>query len=320
MTTDVPKMTYVLPLRRHLTFTTNSLPSIIVNASRDHEIIIVLDKCPLEYEQARRPETYPVERRAALVQEDREEREVVYRWVDAHQKALSDNNIKVLDFHGDERYWTGGLRAAAAMNMGTKTATADYVVVFGDEDLCFMPGWDRAMWDVLKDHDPMRHVALPVLAITGVCDPHPSDLTPAWIHSQRGRLMNHLAYPVSQSDSSSLLSGRFPLENFSRFVVVGKQAGCVEEPCGVRGMCHWVPIVMHRKLFDQMGGYPTGDNAAFGYDIVLDDTLAAMGVKKRMPLDHMILHTKFFVHMSDEIDRVWGDAAWLAQIQKRMIP
>ena len=322
--TDVPRMTYVLPLRNHLTFTANSLPSIILNSSREHEIIIVLDKCPFEYEFNRRNvgadgRTIGCRTLEEAVSDDREVREDVYRWFDAHQKVLDEHHVRVLDFHGDERCWTGGLRAGSAMNMGMREATADYVVVFGDEDLLFMPGWDRAMWDALKDHDPMRTVALPVLTVTGVCDPYPFAFTPEWIHAQRKRLVNHLAYPVVESDFN-LLSGRFPLENFAKFVAIAKQAGCVEEMAGVRGICHWVPLIMHRKLFDQIGGYPTGDNAAFGYDIVLDDTLAALGVKKRMPLDHMMLHTKFFAFMSDEVDRVWGDPASLARIQKRMIP
>ena len=320
-TTDIPKMTYVLPLRRHLTFTTNSLPSIILNASRDHEIIIVLDKCPLEYEHARRPEVYPGDCTSAITS-DREERETVYRWIDAHQKILNEHNVKVLDFHGDAHCWTGGLRAAAAMNMGTKTATSEYVVVFGDEDLLFMPGWDRAMWDPIKGLDPMRYVSLPVMVTTDVCDPYmpPADLTPDWIHAQRKKCCHKLVYPTMPSDGGSLFSGRFPIENFARFVGIGKQSGCVEEPCGVRAMCHWVPIIMHRRLFDHIGGYPTGDDAAFGYDIVLDNTLSSMGVRKRMPLDHMILHTKFFTFISDEVDRDWGDATRLSQIQKRMIP
>jgi hypothetical protein len=252
--------------------------------------------------------------------EDREDREAVYRWFDAHQQVLSDHHVKVLDFHGDERCWTGGLRAAAAMNMGMKEATADYVVVFGDEDLLFMPGWDRAMWGALDGPDPLGQVAVPVMVTTDVYDPCPPTLTAPWIHAQRGLCSYKLAYPVTKSDGSSLYSGRLPIENFSRFVEIGKQAGRVEERCGVRGMCHWVPMVMHRKLFDHIGGYPTSDNAAFGYDIVLDDKLYAMSVNRRMPLDHMILHTKFFAFISDEVDRVWGDPEKLGRIQKRMLP
>jgi hypothetical protein len=314
-------MAYVMPLRNRLQFTTNSLPSIILHASRAHEIIIVLDKCPLEYEMARRPEMYPgsLSENAAALLDDRRDRETVYRWFDKHQKLLDEHHIKVLDFHGDESRWTGGLRAAAAMNMGVAASTSEWVVVFGDEDLVFQKNWDVAMWDVLRDHDPMRYVATPVMVTPGLYDPRP-ELTPEWIHAQRAVCCHKLTYPLAAEHAADLDSGRLSYEAFMRFVEIGKKPGVYEELCGDRRVCHWVPLIMHRKLFDSIGGYPTTGRAAFSYDLVLDDALHDRGVIKRMPQDHMILHAKHLAYLSEEVDRVWADDVRLSTVQKKMIP
>jgi hypothetical protein len=318
MTSPVPKMTYVLPLRSRLTFTFNSLPSIILHASREHEIIIVIDRCLLEHEIKARPAVYP-DGGGRLLVDDQTDREHMYRWFDSHQKLLAEHHVRVMDFHGDERCWTGGLRAATAMNMGMASSTTDWVVVFGDEDLIFMKNWDVAMWGVLHDRDPMRYVATPVMVTPGQYDPLP-ELTPDWIHAQRARCCTQLTYPLSTEYASSLASGRLSYEAFERFAEIGAQAGVRDEACGERSMCHWVPLIMHRKLFDQAGGYPTTDYAASSYDLVFDGKLQSMGITKRMPLDHMILHAKHFAYFSDEVDREWADATWLDRIQKRMIP
>ena len=310
---DVPRMTYVLPLRSRLQFTTNALPSLVRHSAGTHEIILVLDKTPYEHELTRRTDAYPREDVQRLLHADQAGRESVYRWIDAHRPILDEHGIQVMEFMGDERRWTGGLRAAAAMNMGMKAATSEWVATFGDEDLVFMKNWDLAMWNALRDHDPMQYVALPVMVTSQLRDPYPN-LTPSWIHAQRGSSCHALTFPVARQHTLSLTNARLSYESFLRFFEMAKMTGCVNERCGERRMCHWVPMVMHRKLFDRVGGYPTSDQAACSYDLVFDDALRSLGVTKRMPLDHMILHTKHYVHFNDDADREWGDTALLASI------
>jgi hypothetical protein len=310
---DVPRMTIVLPLRSRLQFTTNALPSLVRHSSRAHEIILVLDKTPYEYELTRRSDVYPRDDIPRLISTDKSERENVYRWIDAHGSLLDKHGIQVMEFMGDERRWTGGLRAAAAMNMAMKAATSDWVLTFGDESLFFMKNWDLAMWTALRDHDPMQFVALPVMVTSQLRDPYPN-LTPSWIHAQRGSSCHQLTFPLARQHTLSLTSGRLSYESFLRFFEMGKMTGCVNERCGDRRMCHWMPMVMNRKLFDRVGGYPTGDQDACSYDLTFDDTLRRLGVTKRMPLDHMILLTQHYVHFSDDADREWGDTDLLASI------
>ena len=311
---DVPKIAYVLPLRTRLQFTTNALPSLIRHSSMPHEIILVLDKTPYEYEVLRRKEVYAREDVPRLLSEDQKEREKVYRWIDSHRALLDEHGIKVLEFVGDESRWTGGLRAAAAMNMGTGASSADWIATFGDEDCVFMQDWDKALWSALKDHDPMQYVSLPVMVMPQLREPYPEAVSPSWIHAQRSGCCHQLTFPLAKKDTLSLTGGRLSYGSFLKFVDLATMGGCVNERCGDRRMCHWVPMLMHRKLFERVGGYPTTDQAASSFDLVFDDALRALGVTKRMPLDHMILHTKHYVHISDELDAVWGDKDLLASI------
>ena len=85
---DVPMMTYVMPLRSRLQFTTNALPSILRHSSRQHEIILVLDKTPYEHEVTRRTDAYRREDVPRLLSTDQADREKMYRWFDAHRKPL----------------------------------------------------------------------------------------------------------------------------------------------------------------------------------------------------------------------------------------
>jgi len=311
---NVPKIAYVLPLRTRLQFTTNALPSLIRHSSQQHEIILVLDKTPYEFEVLRRSDVYPRSDVPRLVSEDQAGREKVYRWIDAHRPLLDEYKINVMEFHGDETRWTGGLRAAAAMNMGTAAATSDWVAVFGDEDCVFMQNWDKVLWSALQDHDPMQYVSLPVMVMTQMRDPYPETVSPSWIHAQRSTCCHQLTFPLARKHAESLTSGRLSYDSMLRFAERAKMGGCVNERCGDRRMCHWVPMLMHRKLFERAGGYPTSDQAASSFDLVFDDTLRAMNVTKRMPLDHMILHTKHYVHISDDLDNMWGDKELLASI------
>jgi len=316
----IPKMAYVMPLRVRLQFTTNALPSLITHASREHEVIIVLDKCPAEYEFTRRKAMYPVTDITSLVRDDRLGREKVYRWIDSHKALLDEHHVKILEFHGDERCWTGGLRAAGAMNAGVRAASSDWVLAFGDEDCVFTKGWDVAMWEAIRGRDPMKYVSTPVMVMPRVHEegfPSPPDA--AWIHAQRQRCCHQLTYPLAR-EFGELSSGRIPLDAFMRFAATARLDGTHEESCGERQMCHWVPLLMHKSLFWSVGGYPVTDAAACSFDLVLDDALRERGVKKRMPLDHFILHAKHFAFLSEEIDRAWGDPELLATIQKRMIP
>jgi hypothetical protein len=314
MKMTVPKMTYAIPLRRRLTFTLNALPTVILNASREHEIILMLDKCPLEHEFRRRPDQHTGDTTASIAA-DLSDRNRVYRWIDSHQKLLDEHHVKVMEFHGDERHWTGGLRSGAAMNMAVRASALDWILCFGDEDCIFLPNWDVALWSAICDRDPLKHVALPVMVMPGLADPYPDPLTSEWIHAQRERCCHTLTYPIRREYAHDAAIGRIDIKAFERFAELAKQPGVHEEECGERRICHWVPLLMHRQLFENVGGYPVSDHSAKSYDIHFDDALRdRCGARKRMPLDSMLLHAKQFVRISDEIDRVWGDAELLQKL------
>ena len=318
---DIPQMAHIVPIRSRLQFTTNALPTIVLHSSREHEVVLVVDKCPLEYELLRRKDVYPRSTQAEqavvekLVADDKAARQKVYRWLDSHGKLLAEHKIRVVEFMGDERHWTGGLRAAAAMNLGAKLSTADWIVGFGDEDLCFQPGWDAGLWQTVRGRDPNRYVGTSVLVVPGVRDPIPTPLTSGWIHDQRAIVCHALTFPVAPRHADPA-SARLSHASLQRFHEAAAMPGVHEEPCGVRRMCHWVPLLMHRRLFDRIGGYPTSDRAHSSYDLVLDDTLHDLGVTKRMPLDLMTFHFKHYLHLSSEIDALWGDADTLGPIRE----
>jgi len=310
----IPKMSFLLSIRSRLQFTTNALPSVILHAERDHEIIIALDKCSIEYEQQRRPDCFQPNTWAEMAASDRVQRERVYRWIDTHKSVLDEHKVRVVESYGDERCWTGGLRSAAALNVAVEASTTDWIVAIGDEDLFFEPKWDRALWTPLEGRDPMRYVSTPVMVMPDYGDSWPDPLTAEWIHRQRNLCCHKLTMPLPPKYADSCGSARLSYETFHRFAQIGAKAGLHEEPCGERRLCHWVPMLMYKPLVKRVGGWKVEDSAAMCYDIRLDDDLARHGVVKVMPLDHMVLHTKYHVKLSDYVDRTWGDAETLAGV------
>lgn len=312
---SVPKMTYVLPVRNHLTFTQNGLPSFLMHATREHEVILVVDSCPITHEIRRRPECYPnPQDHASSIASDERDRVRVRQWIDVHAKLLDEHHVRVIESLGDENCWTGGLRETYALNLAHRSATCEWLLCFGDEDLVFMPRWDEALWEAMDGQDPQRAVGLPVMVMPHVEESYPEPLTAQWIHAQRGRCCHQLSYPVRVAHSE-LGTGRIQLPDFQRFAELASLPGIHEEPCGWRAKCHWVPLLMHRDVFDRVGGYPTNDEAAISFDIHWDDRLGAMGIVKRMPEYQHILHAKHLVYISDEIDRVWGDTEHLSRFR-----
>jgi hypothetical protein len=302
-------MSFVMPLRCRVQFTTNALPTALLHADRDHEVILVLDKCPLENERKRRP--ISLEESVRVASDDEAGREVVYRWIDSHARLLDEHRVRILEFHGDESFWTGGLRMSGALNMGVKASTTDWIVGVGDEDLIFMPGWDTSMWRTLGEADPDKCVANMAMVTLQEREPCPETLTADWIHAQRSICSHYLTYPVAPRQSDPRHS-RFSYAAFSRFFEVAKVPGVIEEACGVRSLTHWVPELMHKTLLHRVGGWPTSDASAFGPDIVQDDAFHAAGVRRRMATDHMVVHAKHFLYMSEDWDRVWTDPSILS--------
>jgi hypothetical protein len=304
-------MSFVMPLRKRTTFTANALPTVIFHAERDHEIILVLDKCPHEYEFKSRPDSYGTDPSAwaSALEADRAAREHMCRWIDGHQALLDEHNVKILEFQGDEHYWTGGLRMSGALNVGVSAATTDWIVGVGDEDLIFMPGWDRVMWDTLgldEGRDPNKFVSNMAMITFQGRDWWPEPLTPEWIQAQRKQCSHYLTFPLAARHQSPEAT-RVSYDAIKRFCDIARVPGVIEEPCGARAMTHWVPELMFKPMLVRNGSWPTDDGSAFGPDIAQDDMFNRMGIRRRMSTDHMVVHSKHYLFKSAEWDRIWVD-------------
>lgn len=304
LATVPPRMTLVVPLRKRMQFTTNILPTATMHACRDHEIIVVLDKCPLEHEIARRPDYH------LSVDQDLHDRERVFRWFNSHQALLDEHKIRVLESHGDANCWTGGLRMSAALNVGVEAATTEWIVGIGDEDLALPHNWDEALWRGLHEKNYQTNVSTLVLCQPEIFELWPQPITREWIHETRKSNWHRLAFPLTREQSSG--GCRIRWESFLKFSATGAQPGIGDEACGERRAMHWVPFLMHKSLIDGVGRWPISDVCAMSPDMELDNLLAVAGVRKRMPLDSFVLHAKEHVYLSDEVDRVWGDPEMLA--------
>jgi hypothetical protein len=304
-------MSLILPLRSRIEFTANALPSFLLHAESrtDHEVVIVLDKCPLTHELTRRGSQLPCDP-IEYTARDLAGRERVYRWLDSHAGLLAKFNVRVLETYGNETLWTGGLRSGHALNVGVEAASTDWIVGIGDEDLVFTRGWDEALWGALHDRDPMMTVATPVFIQPTMYHPPmaKSDITREWIHAQRALNAHCLPFPIAREFATDFMSARIGYTSFVDLITLrAAQTGVHEEACGERRMCHWVPMLMYRPLLRKVGGWPLDDAHAFSYDIGLDDALGKLGVRKRMPLDHFIMHSKHHAFLSEEVAHDFGE-------------
>jgi hypothetical protein len=314
----IPKMSFVMPLRNRTTFTANALPTFLLHAVRDHEVILILDKCPLTHEFRRRPDSFTPSMWEQYIKEDQDAREHMYRWLDSHQALLDEYHVRVLEFQGDERFWTGGMRMSGALNIGVGAATTDWIVGVGDEDLIFMPEWDRVMWETLGLHqgrDPNKTVSNMVMVTLQGRETWDGDRGPgagrkiptaAWIHAQRAACAHYLTFPVALKHQDPR-STRISYAALSEFIDAAKLPGVVEEQCGVRLKTHWVPELMYKPMLVAQGMWPTDDASAFGPDIVQDDRFHHAGIQRRMASDHMIVHSKHYLYKDTDWDRVWVD-------------
>jgi hypothetical protein len=312
MPTPVPKFTFLVSARRRLQFTTNLLPTAVRGATRDHDYLVVLDRGSLEHEFARRPGDYPPEAQEKLRVEDAAGIARVDQWFADHQDLCARSGVRVAHHDGGPACWTGGLRSAGAMNHGIANSDSEYLVAFGDEDLCLRPGWDEALWRALDNRDPLKFVSLPTVVKMAEYDAIPPKMSSLWIHEQRKVCCHALSFPVRRGVASA--THRITAETWDAFAKLARLHGVYEEPCALRRMCHWVPMLVHRRLLEHVGGWRIQDERAYNYDIALDDELGRNGIRKRMPLGHAILDSKLHYFISDEVDQEWGHAPLIASL------
>lgn len=310
--TPIPKFTFLISARRRLQFTTNLLPTAVLGATRDHDYLVVLDRCSLEHEFARRPNEYPPESRAGYMASDEAGIAQVDQWFADHRELCAKHGIRVAHHDGGPSCWTGGLRSASAMNHGITISDSEFLMAFGDEDLCLRKGWDEALWRALENRDPHKFVAVPTIVKAVGYDSAPPTMSSLWIHEQRKACCHALSYPVPRD--VAVATHRITETSWDAFAKLARLHGVYEELCGVRRMCHWVPMLMYRPLLNHVGGWRIQDDRAFSYDIAIDDELGRNDVRKRMPLGHHILDSKLHYFISDEVDREWGHASYMASL------
>lgn len=309
---DIPRMTWIVPLRRRLQFTTNLLPTLFRFAERkDHEVIVILDKCDYRTEAARLG--IDVEEAA---RQDAIDRQKVYRWFDSHADLVVAHNIRMLDSYGSPALHTGGQRTAAALNLGIERASTPWMVGIGDEDLCLQPGWDRALWQALDGRDPLKYVSTLSMVMPKVFEGDP--LPPATSGWVKNSVNSQLSFPV-RPEHASTKGARISHAMFCAFTNVASSPDVLEERCAERLACHWVPLLMHRDLLGKVGGWPTREDSAYSFDIALDDDLAKLGVVKRMPRDAFALHTKHALYLDEETDRTWASPEWLDDVGREAV-
>lgn len=197
----------------------------------------------------------------------------VQQWTKRHSEWFSAHGVRVLmspftDTSLKDQYGT-----AHATNHAWKDASHDWLMCMDDDMLC-AKDWDFNLARRIRD---MNRVYVPVNVVPQIAVERTADWG-EWYH---------LTYPQCYTPGNKY---RFTVREseWTKWAEDMKVNGVYEERCSERILGHWMPIVVHRSVFERSGGYEPG----VGRDINFDTKLGELGYMKTVVRDSFFLHAK----------------------------
>ena len=233
------KLTIAIPIRRRTDTLAMCMLVLARNSRYEHDIVLSMDR--------------PWQK--------------VRKWVERNKKWLAEHNVKVTYCKNSEvinHHATHDQEGTAtASNWVWQQAETEWLMCM-DDDMLISPNWD---YNILRKINDKMKVYVP----TNVVPERQVNRTADWGE------WYHLTYP----------GPFYPIRRGKRERVYIKESEFVDwynkmkrddvyiEPCGHRILAHWMPIVIHKTLFELSGGYDPG----VGRDINFDSKLGQMGIR-----------------------------------------
>ena len=223
----------------------------------------------------------------------------IKEFITKKRKWLDDNNITFVDtterrkefkaqYERNGGRYEGGVDVAFNDNIGAEYVKTKWFFWNYDDDFVAAPDWDV---NLLKYVDESRHdrVYVPTHVQPAIGNSEAImrvNHSDAWTTS--GHIcINYLTLPVTSRTGGYLLESEL-----NTFVRANSRDGTWEELCGLRHKTHWVPMLIEKSLYMNIGGcnYQGG-----GYDIEFDDRLGHRGIIKVMSRSSFIIHKGYVI-------------------------
>lgn len=190
------------------------------------------------------------------------------KWIEWHKKGwLKDKPIKLIRL--DDR--PGKFDVYRSWNYGVKHASNEWLCIIVNCDFYFCPGWDRQIIQEIPKYDRNKNVFVPLYFYIGTENIGYRDYQP----------LLKLGRRVKESDLMKYAESR-------------KGSGIYKELCGTRQLS-WAPMIIHRNLFDRVGGFIEDPPYPDSHDLHFDDALRdRFGVYKIGCLESMVYHIMGF--------------------------
>lgn len=232
--------------------------SIYKNSTDTHEIILMADK--------------PDDIADPIYNHTGDPNMTMTKWVEEQKKTwLKDKPIKFIRF--DDR--PGKMDLYRAYNHGFKShATSDWFCALANCDFYYCPNWDKQIIHEIPKHDYHKHVWVPLYF-------HSCGIQDENIGYRSYTPLIQLERRIKESDLIQYAESR-------------KGKGTYKEICGERKLT-WAPMIIHRDLYNQIGGFTEDPPYPDAQDLHFDDNLRdKLGIYKVGCLESMVYHFNAF--------------------------
>lgn len=197
----------------------------------------------------------------------------VVEWTKKHEGWFNEHGIRVLESPFTDTSLKDQFGTANATNHAWRNASHDWLMCM-DDDMYVAKDWDLNLARRIRD---TSRVYVPVNVVPEIAVERTADWG-EWYH---------LTYPKEYTVGNKY---RFTVKESEWLAWSNKTKvnGVYEERCSERILGHWMPIVIHRSVFQRSGGYEAG----VGRDINFDTKLGEMSIMKTVVRDSMVLHAK----------------------------
>ena len=156
------------------------------------------------------------------------------------------------------------------LNVGVSSASEPWVMVPAGDDSYFPPGWETLL-EAVDLAGKLREIWVPRYFSVQAGDVKPPVIRPC----EYTMISPH---PVSETELLPLIDGWRSSER-------------VRESAGTRERVSWVHAVIHKDLFDRVGGYRTNPPYSDAHDLHLNDDL-----RDRFGVTSVGVHTSVIVN------------------------
>lgn len=197
----------------------------------------------------------------------------VKEWTVKHEQWFSEHNIKVLESPFENTSVEDQFGTANASNYAWKHASKEWLMCT-DDDIYASRDWDYNLARRIRD---FNRVYVPINVVPEIA----VDRTADWGE------WYHLTYPKELTPGTKY---KFQVKEseWIRWAEDKKVNDVYMEKCSERILGHWMPLVIHRSVFEASGGFDPG----VGRDINFDTKLGEMGYEKTVVRDSFLLHAK----------------------------